>query len=517
MARLIISWLGMNADRAAALELLERVGTEEVDDPLVSAVRELVEYAFSRAPRPWSPPLPQTGEQTVQQILNRMAGTGGEVRPLLSEVQNPSALVAFTVGIDPHVMATGGSAYLGAVDGPYLVGFAALTPAGDQYVEDYLTLQARNSYAFYRTRSLWALIPSILAHPDVRWIRRFLRRLVESALAPSPAHFDEQVPLAAAALDVAAGRPGAAAAWQHYQMQAMATAGDIQGSQPSNYGMREGSGDRWGRHKRRMCALAEATGIGLNDPQRAWEMVGMALALPHGFAGFESPACLTLAETAYILRPDDRATTRTALRMAGASAHRCQDPAYCARTTSRFNALALRWWRIDEPEPQPFDVEAVINRFVTEPHAPDFSAVHVVGERYEGRQPPPVHLPFDDRAIKANCLRDLASLYERPLDNFLRLNRQLGAGPGTQLAAGTPVNVPDDDLAPQLATFLSAQVLATPGLSRLTRAQLIQSLIPIAVADRTVTDTLVARLLLASPPTSESVRNRLPRTLPEIG
>ena len=519
VARLTLAWLGMERDPAGAYDLLQRVRQEETDDELVRVVQDLVWHGFELGPRPVTPDLPGAGEYTVQQIVQRMAGAGGNEEVLVSEVENPSMLAGFAEGIQvgPEGMAAGGAAYLGAVDGPHLVGFAALTPAGDRYLEDYLTLQARNSYAFYRTRSLWALLPSITAHPELTWVRRFLRRLVESALAPDSTHFDEQVPVAAVALQVAAGRADAADAWKPFVREAQAAAEGIAGSQPTRGELQRGSGDRWGRHKRRLCALAEAVGCGQGDEVAAWSLVELAMALPHGFAGFEASACLALAETAHIVRPTEGSTVRDALARAATSAHCCQDPAFCARTTSRQNALALRWWRVGgTAEGAQLDVAAVIQRLVADPAAPEFSAVHVVGERYEGRQPPPVHLPFDDVALGASTLRDLSGLYERPLDSFLRLNRDLDVGPDTRLDSGALVNVPDDGLVAQVASFCSAQVLSMAGATRQERAGLIQQLIPVAVADHAATSTLLARLLLVLRPTRDATLGRLPSTLPTI-
>lgn len=451
----------------------------------------------------------------MRQILERIAGTGGEEAVLAYEVEDPSQLAAFAEGlaIGPEAMAADGSAYLGAVDGPHLVGFASIDPAGDRYVDDYLALQARNSYASYRTRSLWATVPSVLAHPDLDWVRRFLPKVVAAALAPAPSHFDEQVPITVAALDVAAGEAGAPAAWASWRADSVAVAKTIAGTRPGRAELQRGAGDRWSRHRSRLCALAEAEAVGLGDRASARSLLELAARLPYGFAGFESPACLTLAEAAHI-DPGDRGPVGDALDRAGTPAHCCQDPSFCARTTSRFNALALRWWRRSEPAPPPLDLEAVIGRLRSDPGTPEFSAVHVVGEGYTGRLAPPLHLPFPDRAERADRLVDLAWLYERPLDAFPRLNRHLGAGPDDTLAPGSSVNVPDDDLAPQVATFLSAQVLAAGGGAGAARQ--IQSLIPVAVGDRTATDTLVARMLLAVPPTSASVRARLPRALPEV-
>ena len=107
-----------------------------------------------------------------------------------------------------------------------------------------------------------------------------------------------------------------------------------------------------------------------------------------GFAGITAPATLTLAETVSIAVPDDTSPViERALTAAEEAAHNIQDATFSARTTARVAAMRERWW---PRPPLPSDqVAAVIGRLSRDRSAPEFSAVHVVGEPYSHRDRSP--------------------------------------------------------------------------------------------------------------------------------
>ena len=100
--------------------------------------------------------------------------------------------------------------------------------------------------------------------------------------------------------------------------------------------------------------------------------------------------------------------------------------------------------------------------------------------------------------LTADTLDDLASVYQRPIGEFLRHNEEHGWEPGDRLPFGTRVNVPDPGFPPLIAARLSAAVLAKgpPGPER---SALLRHLVPVTGADITALGTVVARLLLSSP------------------
>ena len=105
-------------------------------------------------------------------------------------------------------------------------------------------------------------------------------------------------------------------------------------------------------------------------------------------------------------------------------------------------------------------------------------------------------MPLPDGVLSATTLAQLATAYQRPLSDFMRLNP--GVAQDHALPPGTAVNVPDPGLAPFIATALSAQALADPALSQVERAGVVRSLVPVASRDVTALDTLLARLLISS-------------------
>ena len=62
------------------------------------------------------------------------------------------------------------------------------------------------------------------------------------------------------------------------------------------------------------------------------------------------------------------------------------------------------------------------------------------------------------------------------------------------------VRIPDRGLAPLLAARVAAAVLVDPALDAVQRIDAIQALVPVAAANPTALDTVLARLLLAARP-----------------
>ena len=232
----------------------------------------------------------------------------------------------------------------------------------------------------------------------------------------------------------------------------------------------------------------------LTDPGSDSKLLSLALALPFGFAGFNAPACLTLAEGIEIVTQDAEGANR-ALHSARASAHNIQDGTFCARTTARVNAMMERWWGTGL---QQLDVGALARDLLNDPSSPRFSAVHVIGEQYSLRGPAPTPLPIE--LLEARSLAALADAFGRPLADFVRLNADRGWSPDQQLPHARAVNVPDPGFPPLIAARLSARALADPALSRPQKAQVIRSLVPIAADELTTLHTVLARLALAWQP-----------------
>jgi hypothetical protein len=96
--------------------------------------------------------------------------------------------------------------------------------------------------------------------------------------------------------------------------------------------------------------------------------------------------------------------------------------------------------------------------------------------------------------LNACTLRDIALTMQLDLDELVALNRNEGWQEDTLLGETDQVALPDRGFAPWLAARLSAHIAASPLLA-LKKQELIQLLVPIAFGDRTILDTVLARLL----------------------
>jgi len=202
-----------------------------------------------------------------------------------------------------------------------------------------------------------------------------------------------------------------------------------------------------------------------------------------GFAGYQAQACLALAETIHVV--GDGGDRPAALESAQGAAHNVQDVSFCARVTARVNAMRRHWWT-------PFVLEQRARQLGDGVPRREFAALHRVGHRYPGRRAGALLWPAwaeDDRSFQS-----LARLYQRPKDDFLRLN-----GPDRPLAADEEAAVPDRGFVPHLAARLAAEVLAEAGHGPLTpdRLQLLRALVPRAIASPTALDAVLQRLVLA--------------------
>jgi hypothetical protein len=94
--------------------------------------------------------------------------------------------------------------------------------------------------------------------------------------------------------------------------------------------------------------------------------------------------------------------------------------------------------------------------------------------------------------LTADTLEELASLYERPIEDFLRLNQESGWEMDERLPVGTMVNVPDPGFPALVAARLWAAILAGGPPSPALSTQL-RHLVPVTGADVTALGTVLAR------------------------
>jgi hypothetical protein len=481
--RVIIAWLGVPANPVEARDLFNRsqIGTPGA---VLTLLQQRVEAALDGTPEPWLPTLPAPPDRLDgEAIVARLAGTTNQ--RLLGRA---AELLAQS---NPNLLAGGGSMltgdyveFLSQTDGPLLVSLALADPvAGDDVLNQYLKVHSRYSYTTYRRGSLWVLLGAILRHPDANWARSMAAAVGRTALVGGDVEFEEAMAHTTMALAASTGAPDAVA-----DLQSRTSPGALPLPLDGE------SRDRWGIHKRRFGALAEALACVLHDPATASGLIQQALALPFGFAGYQAPANLALAESILVAVGPVLPMIDQTLLSARESAHNVQDPTLCARTTARVNAMQRRWW----PPAPPIDAVAVSERLRDAPSSAEFAALHEVGEPYAQRAPSGTQpLPMSLRL--AQSVSQLAAVYQRPLSEFVRMNPDLPPDPEIPLPFGTLVNVPDPRFVTMLAARVAAAALADPALSPAQKTEVIWRLVPVAASNPTSLDAVLARLLLSAP------------------
>jgi hypothetical protein len=477
---LALAWLSARVNATKARQVLNQLPSK-LDKTLTRLLLH-VEAALGGpavGPAPLSHSVPN--DDLAEGLVERVEGQGGNVELLIQH--------GHTAALQEHegLAKTG---YLAEEDGPVLVSFAAANPTqGDGYFHRYLTTLEGYSYAEYRNQSLWFLLAAAVEHPDPTWVKAMTVRMATAALSPAGIDFQEGMWITVLALQASTGQLVPCDLLKKQAQLTYSMAQDV-GPRPHRYR------DTYGSLKRRLVALAECFDLLLNQPNEARRLMDTALAIADvGFAGFQMPVCLTMAEGYEVSVSSAAPLARQALAFAGTAAHNVQDPIFCARSTARYNGMLYHWWnRVLDG-----DLAGVVRRLTEDASTPEFAALHIVGERYDGRQAG--GLPRPESPGHATNLRELSDLYHRPLTDFLRLNHQFGWQADTPLDFGTRVHVPDRGFAALIACRISAAVLADAALSQQERTAMIQALVSIAAANPTTLDTVLRRLLLAARPT----------------
>jgi hypothetical protein len=215
--------------------------------------------------------------------------------------------------------------------------------------------------------------------------------------------------------------------------------------------------------------------------------------LPGGFAGFQAPASLRLADALRACGIDRPGLREAVVEDALRSAHHIQDYQFCARVTARCNALS-RWHQTALTGPE---LSSAIRRLAASPGDAQFAADHLICEPYEYREEnDPDILPIAS-ARDADTLNQLVEVFQRPAVEFVRLNPQFGLS--QKLDKNTMVRVPDPGFAPLLAVHFAARALADESLEE-ERGELFRALVPVATVNPTALDSLLSYLLIATDP-----------------
>ena len=156
------------------------------------------------------------------------------------------------------------------------------------------------NYANYRFGSLWALLRPMLQHTEPGWIKSNVAALLCSALAGGSGEFEEGVPLTVLALRAGAGDAEAAGK--------LATDATAFRQKANELAPGRTRGDTWGRYKRLFATLAQIQSwVGADVSASSHDLLYAAVWMSYGFAGYQAPACLTLAEAIRICHPPKKA------------------------------------------------------------------------------------------------------------------------------------------------------------------------------------------------------------------
>lgn len=481
-ARLIIAWSGVEQNATAAEQLKSRIPNAAINTYPLPLLQERVIAALGHQATFRFTPQATTSLEVAQELVKRISGQAFD-RELLLAV-NPSLLVISQAGPQPEMIAEQG--YAAALDSPILVG-AALKYGmqGTLLLDEYIDAHAGYNYVEYRNRSLWFVLQAVLEHhPEQSWVKERLLRILVATLTGGGVDFCEMLPLTAQLLsDKASGRdaPRTLGDWCSV---AFRKATELQSRQAS---------DSWGNHKRRLTGMMEIYKLLFQDIASAEQLLNRIRTLPSGFAGFQAPAYLRLADALLACSMNIPGLREGIIEEALQSAHHIQDYHFCARMTARCNALK-RWHALTLKGQE---LAQAINRLAAVPANAEFAADHFVHDVYQYRDDnSPGVLPVAV-ARQAETLEQLVEVFQRPAVEFRRLNPQFGL---TQsLRDKELVRVPDPGFVPLLAVHFAARVLSDESLDG-NRGALIRALVPVAAINPTALDTILSYLLIANPP-----------------
>ena len=482
-ARLILAWLANDRNPTAANQLHERVAATATANPtLQRLIGHIAQALLGPADFPFTQ-LPPNSLQKGEQLVKRISGQAFDQE--LLQMVNPALLV--TAGQVPGMETHPDHHYAAAEDAPILVGLSKqFGNDGTLLLDRYIDAHAGYNYVEYRNRSLWYVLTAVLNfHPSQAWVRSRVRRILVAALTGGAVDFRELLPFTAELLRQESTGPGAAPALDQLRTLAINTAGALRHTR--------GADDSWGFHKRRLAGLMELSALLAKDRPGAEATLQKINELPLGFAGFQAPAWLRLADALLASGVGPPGARDDALEAAVRSAHHIQDYHFCSRVTARCNAMR-RWHQANLSSDE---VAETIERLAAAPAAPEFAADHFVGETYIHREPNSSDVLSVKAAQEANTPPQLAEVFQRPVVDFRLLNPAFAASEA--LAVGTRVNIPDPGFAPLLAVHLSARAMSDPSLED-QRAVLIRSLVPVASANPTALDTVLSYLLIAVQP-----------------
>ncbi len=491
-ARLILAWLAVEQNADAAATAVAAMTPGPAPALPLSLLRERVVAALARQPQFPFEARPAVASEIGRQLVNRISGQAFD-RELLQSIN--ASLITPLRSQSEMIQAR---AYASSQDAPLLVNSARENEGeGTSLVDEYVMAHAGYNYVEYRNASLWIVLQAVLRHhPGQAWVRDRLRRVLVAALAGGGVRFTEMLAMAAAWCHRQANGGDVRQLLQEWTKDALEAASRLQ--------QKRGANDSWGSHRRRLTALMELEALALNNQTAARQWWDRIQTLPDGFAGFQAPARLRLADALRAGRIGSEAERNAVIEDALRSAHHVQDYHFCARVTARANAIK-RWHHTPLEGP---DLAGTVRRLTQSPAHVEFAADFRVAEAFVYRDENDQDLLTIRDAREARTLEQLSALFQRPVVEFRRLNPQFGLD--EKLAVETLVRVPDPGLPPLLAVHLAARLMADEALED-ERGALLRGLVPVAVPDPTSLDSVLAYLVIACAPDDPALADEILR------
>jgi hypothetical protein len=485
-AALIIAWLAIDSNRSSAIQLRDQLAPAASSVPPLPLLLARLDAALrGELSHPFEPQ-PSHGPEVGRQLVLRVSGQSFN-RELLA-----SRGINLLAPLSDQTELIEGRGYAASLDAPVLVNIARESGVeGTMLLDEYVDAHAGYNYVQYRNRSLWVVLHGVLRHhPDQSWVRERLKKILEAALTGGGVDFAEMAPLVGAVLSAKARGGDARRVMDDYDAATNSAIGKLT--------HRRGANDSWSINKRRLAAMMEIEALAFGDKARAQSVWKKIVDLENqkileGFAGFQAPAELRAADALRACAMGDLEAIEARLVRALDSAHHIQDYHFCARVTSRCNALR-RWHRLDL---DPAALKQTIERLAQSSREPEFAADHIIHEGYPFRYkdtPEAEMLPVSP-AREADTLERLVEVFQRPDIDFLGVNPAMRSS--VPIAPGTLVKIPDPGLAPLLAVHLAARTFTAPSLGA-ERARLIRMLVPVALPNATTLDTVLGYLFIAS-------------------
>ncbi len=507
-AVLCIAWASAEPEAARLLDI------DTSGSPMLTALARRVQAAFRGPPPPIRPRAPDPGlVAEAAAVVARFADHGGpEYLDAPYQASNPfHGAPAWNyeygtpppgIGYEGPPQSDSGSYYdpPGRVAGEAEVVVMAAESdqvQGAQILQDYIDLQGANPYSDYRNRSLAGLLAAIVEHETTRALDDAVL-VVETALSPSPVRFGELLALSVTRRELAADPTRD---WRSEPYGLLSEARDIVASAAQYWPPQHpftgphGSGppsNLWSFGRRRAAALAE-TLTGLGEPELAGRVLDTTGLDDSGFAGFRAPAFLFIAESNLVVRPTEPDKIREVLDRALYAAHNIQDPSFCSRSTAFVNECTRR---AEQGTLADHELLRLVDEFVGSAARPrDFPAQHQVGETFYYRRGED-HVPIGF-VSQLDTLESLAAgVFQTPVTVLEAANP--GVARDQSLTVGTRVGIPDSSYVPLVATWLSANLVAS-GLPDHEKSRQMARLVPAALASPTALDTLLGRLVATAP------------------